>query len=483
MFDLVDGASLGFVRIGFGLIVAWEGVRYLDRGWVDRYYGGPKPTFTYRWFEFVQPLPDPFTPLPWLLMIGAGIWLATGRSHRGAATLCWLTLSYSLLLDKSQYLNHMYLMALLAFLLAVVPAGNALALGRRLDRPVPAIAVDLIAFQIAVPYFFGGVAKLNGEWFAGRPLVGWLAESTDVPVFGPLFGFEAIGHGLALAAVLFDLTIVGFLIWRRTRPAAFLFVVLFHVLNARLFSIGVFPWLMILATTIYLPTNWPRLAVGGLRGPDVARRARVVAAATIGAVIGAFFFPTVVITHVVVSAFGFGLVAWLYTENRAQSEQAEPAPAIPWKGAPIGPWRTAVVIVAAVWVAVQVTVPLRHHLSSTEVAWAEDGHRFSWRMKLREKHGTLQLTIEEPDGSRRAVALDQHLRQRQISKMTTRPDMIVDFARRLEDQAGYDIGVFAESAVSLNGRSLQPFVRPDVDLTEVESPWLGAAWYITPRAE
>ncbi len=479
-FRLVDGASLGFFRIGFGLMVAWEGVRYLDRGWVDRYYGGDKQTFTYWLFDAVQPLPEPFRAVPWMLMIVAGLWLATGLAHRTAAALCWATLSYTLLLDKSQYLNHIYLMALLAFLLIVVPAGHALTVGRRPDRPVPAMAVDLVAFQVAVPYVFGGLAKLNGEWLAGRPLVGWLAASGDVPIIGPLLTSATVGHGLALAAIVFDLSIVGLLMWRRTRPAAFLFVVLFHLLNARLFSIGVFPWLMILATTIYLPRHWPRQVLDSLRRADDPRRKPAAIGALAGAAVGAWFFPTIVATHVLVSGFGFGLVAWLFADRRrGQATTVRPAAKQP----DTQRWRRAAVVLAAIWVAVQVTVPLRHHLSSTDVVWAEDGHRFSWRMKLRDKEGTLHLTIREPDGQRRSVDLEEYLRPRQIAKMATRPDMAVQFAKNLEVEAGRNIGVFAESFVSLNGREPSRFIRADVDLTEVETPWLGSAWYVTQRPD
>ncbi len=474
---MVDGASLGFLRIGFGLIVAWEGVRYLDRGWVDRYYGGDKQTFTYWPLDVVQPLPEPFRALPWMVMIVAGLWLASGIRHRAAATLCLATVGYTLLLDKSQYLNHMYLMALLAFLLVLVPAGNALTLARRPDRPVPELAVDLLAFQLAVPYVYGGVAKLSGEWLAGRPLIAWLAESDDVPLLGPILAREPVGQALAVASTVFDLTIVGLLLWRRTRAIAFLCVVMFHVLNARLFSIGVFPWLMILATTIFLPRDWPRRVAASLRDPGDPRRRPAALAALAGAAVGAWFFPTVVPVHVVVSAVGSGLTAWLVVDRRLGSPTSgrPPAPATTGRR-----WRNIVVALAAAWIAVQVTVPLRHHLTSTDVLWAEDGHRFSWRMKLRDKDGTLALTIREQDGTELAVDLDEHLRPRQIDKMATRPDMIVQFARSLEDDAGHDIGVYAESFVSLNGREPARFVLPDVDLTEVETPWLGSAWYLAP---
>lgn len=479
-FQSIDGASLGFVRIGFGLMTAWEGIRYIDRGWVDRYYGGGQFTFTYWPLDMVQPLPDPFRALPWLVMILAGLWLASGLYHRGAAALAWLTLSYTLLVDKAQYLNHIYLMSLIAFLLMVLPAGNDLTFGRRQSRTVPAIAVDLLAAQVAVPYVFGGIAKLNGDWIRGRPLVTWLAEADDVPLLGSFFAISSVGRGLALASIVFDLTIVGFLLWRRSRPLAFLYLVVFHLLNARLFSIGVFPWTMILVSTIFLPPNWPRAVMSSLRDPTDRRRLPTVWAAVIGAAVGAWFFPTVVLTHVVVSGFGFGLAAWLVAGKRVDLTLNALRPGA--DGHRVR-WKKTGLALAALWVAVQMTVPLRHHLYATDVNWAEDGHRFSWRMKVRDKHGTLALTIREADGRLVPVDLAEHLRPRQISKMATRPDMVVQFAHELEKEGGRDIQVFAESFVSLNGRELERFIRPAVDLTNVDVPDLGPAWYVTTRPD
>ena len=50
-----------------------------------------------------------------------------------------------------------------------------------------------------------------------------------------------------------------------------LIICLFHLSNAFLFRIGVFPWLMIGATTIFLDTGWPRHLWARLRRRTVIR--------------------------------------------------------------------------------------------------------------------------------------------------------------------------------------------------------------------
>ncbi len=66
--------------------------------------------------------------------------------------------------------------------------------------------------------------------------------------------------------------------------------------------------------------------------------------------------------------------------------------------------------------------------------------------------------------------------------MTSRPQMMVQFARYLEDRmraVGYgDVEVRALIFASLNGREPQQLVDPRVDLTEVSYPWFGHADWI-----
>ena len=56
----------------------------------------------------------------------------------------------------------------------------------------------------------------------------------------------------------YDLAIVFFLLSRRTRLAAYATVIVFHVMTAVLFPIGMFPWIMIVATLVFFPPDWPR---------------------------------------------------------------------------------------------------------------------------------------------------------------------------------------------------------------------------------
>ena len=266
----VDAASLAVFRIAFGLVLLWEVWKYVANGWVARYYVDPTFHFTYFGFEWVQPWPGPWMYVHVTALGVLAACIALGACYRLAAALFFLGFSYLFLLEQARYLNHLYLVCLLAFLLAVVPAHRAFSFDawlRGLSGPVvvPAWALWILRFQVAVPYVYGGIAKLNGDWLAGEPVRTWLVERSAQSVLGPWLAQEWLVYTLCYGGLLFDLAIVPLLLWRRTRALALAAAIAFHLTNAYIFSIGIFPWLMIAATLLFLPPDWPRQVVAILR--------------------------------------------------------------------------------------------------------------------------------------------------------------------------------------------------------------------------
>ena len=124
---------------------------------------------------------------------------------------------------------------------------------------------------------------------------------------------------------------------------------------------------------------------------------------------------------------------------------------------------------------IQMAVPFRHVLYSSELFWAEEGYRFSWRVMLMEKIGYTNFkVVNKTTGNSFYVRSGDFLTDLQIKQMSFQPDMILEYAHYLGDhfksQGHKNIGIHAESYVSLNGRSSQQFVDPEVDLlTQKES--------------
>jgi vitamin K-dependent gamma-carboxylase len=438
----VSAASLAVFRIAFGLLMVVNVFLYLFHSLVHEYYIGTAVNFPYGRFTFLAPLPGAGMYLVYWAMAVTGVLIAIGLWYRWSAAAFFVLTTYVFLLDSTYYQNHEYLISLVAFLMILLPADRIWSIDalrrRRPDPPtVPAWVVWLLRFQIGVPYFFGGIAKLDAGWFRGEPLRMWLARRTDIEVIGPLLGTEPVLWIMVYGGLLFDLFIVFFLLHRRTRIPAFIVATLFHVTNARLFGLFIFPWLMIAATTIFFPPDWPE---------------RV----------------------------------WAWWGSR-RKRQAGGLPAAPVAGGstPRVPeasrMRPALVLFLAAWVLIQLVVPLRHHAVEGSPNWTEQGHRFSWHMKLRSKQGTATFIVSDGHQTWRVDPAD-HLSSQQIARLAGHPDRLVQFSRYLSDlHDGAEVR--AETAVSLNGRRRAPIVDPDVDLSSVRVVWWRSADWILPLEE
>ena len=234
-----------------GALGALSAARFLAKGWVETLYLAPEHHLTYPWVPWVRPLPAPVMYGVVAAMIPLGLAVAAGRRTRLAAGLFVAAFTYCELIDASLYLNHYWFVTLTFALLAVLPTS-----GR---STIPVLVVWILRFQVGIVYVMAGLAKLNHDWLVdGQPMTTWLASRTALPVFGGLLDEPSVGLVASWLGAAFDLTIVGWLLWRRSRPFAYVALVVFHVLTWRLFAIGVFPWVMIAATTIFFPPDWPR---------------------------------------------------------------------------------------------------------------------------------------------------------------------------------------------------------------------------------
>ncbi|MDB1088222.1 HTTM domain-containing protein [Streptomyces sp. ACA25] len=464
----VSGASVAVFRVAFGIAMAVNTLLYLPY-LVHEYYVRPSFTFPYPPFAFVQPLPGVGMQLTYIAMGVLGLTIAAGLWYRASCGAFFVLTTYVFLLDSSYFQNHEYLISLLSFLMIFLPLHRKWSMDAR-RRPavasptVPAWVVWLLRFQIGVPYFFGGIAKLNEDWLRGEPLRMWLAERTDVQVIGRFFTEEPVVWFMVYGSMVFDLVVVWLLLYHRTRPFAFAVALCFHLLNARMFGLYVFPWLMIAATTLFFPPDWPerlwarlRRFTGGAPDRPGPARSRDTTAPDTTAPDG--------------SAPGSAPAAAVLPPAAA------PAAAGP-RARRAGPLLAGCL---AVWVLVQVLLPLRHFVIPGTVNWTEEGHRFAWHMMLRTKHGSAEFQLSDQDRTWR-VDNSAHLTPKQEHRMAGHPERIVQYAHHLSElHDGAEVRVSAR--VSLNGRERALFIDPTVDLSQVPATWWGAADWILPLEE
>jgi hypothetical protein len=434
LFEPVDIAPLVFFRVAFGLVMLWEVWRYFHYDRIARYYIEPSFYFHYFGFEWLRPLPG--DGMFWLFH-GIGflsVLIALGAFYRVSMLVFWLCFTYVFLLDKAQYLNHFYLISLISFLMIFIPAHRALSVDALLrpsirSQVAPAWALWLLRGQMAVVYFFGGVAKINPDWLAGEPLRQWLADVTDFPLIGHLFTEAWMVYLFSYGGLLLDLLIVPFLLWPRTRIPALLLATAFHLTNARLFNIGIFPWFAIVATLLFMPPHW-------FRPPPLARLWRKPEGATL---------------------------------------------------APVGTRARRLMLAGlAAWFAVQIALPLRHWLYPGDPSWTEEGHTLAWHMRLRTKNGDIAFFAGDPEsGAMWPVAAQDYLSTRQFEQMKDNPDMILRFAHYLADELGDEhpnVHIHAWAMMSLNSRAAQLLIDPTANLARESDNLLASDW-ILPLAQ
>jgi hypothetical protein len=446
LFEPVDGASLAVFRMLFGAIMLWEVWRYFTNDWIPRYFIDPTFHFTYFGFGWVQPWPGRGMYVHFAVLGVLAACIMVGLFYRIAAPLFFVAFAYVFLLEQARYLNHFYFVALLGLLLCVVPAHRVWSVDSRLARrrwspTVPTWALWLLRAQVAIVFVGASVAKWNGDWVRGEPLGIWLGERTDFMVIGRFFEEAWAALLMSWGGLLFDLLVVPLLLIPFTRPFALIAAFSFHYLNSKLFTIGIFPWLALGTALLFFPPDWPRRVVGWFRATKWRPGPR----------------PPLI------SPVGLPAAGWRLSRGRK-----------------------LLLAGLGVFLAIQILVPLRHWLYPGNVSWTEEGHRFAWHMKLRDKEAEARFFASDPaTGSSGEIDPFRYLTDWQYDEMAARPDMIVQFARYLDRNAREtfgiaDLKVTADVYVSLNGREYQRMLDPRADLSEVESSPFRSADYITP---
>ncbi len=451
----IDAAWLAAFRTLFGAVLAVSMARFLAYGWIDRLFVQPSFHFKYYGFGWVEPLSGFGMHALFVLLLLLALAVSAGFVFRLTAPAFALGLIYVQLLDVSTYLNHYYLAALLALLLAASPANRTWSFdswlarrrGKAPETPnqarVAAAWLWLFRLQIGLVYVFAGLAKAQPDWLVhAQPLRIWLGASTSLPVLGWLLTLPGAATVFSWCGFLFDSTIVLFLLYGRTRPWAYLVVVVFHGLTRLLFPIGMFPAIMILSALVFFSPSWPRARLAQLQ-------------------------------------------RWFGRRDRASEASSE-------SGAPHAPLKAtllqrAALLAGGAYCLFQLLFPLRFMAYGGNVLWHEQGMRFSWRVMVRAKGGDTTFVVRElRSGHVFHVSPRSYLTGFQESELSSQPDLVLQLAHHIaRDFAERGVGpvsVHAETRVSLNGRRSAPLIDPKLDLL-TQRDGLGPTSFVLPAPQ
>jgi len=401
----VSAASGAAFRIGFGAVGLVLVIRFFTNGWISSLYLDPPHHFPYPGFEWVAPWPRAWMYAHFALIGLAAIGVMLGYRYRLSISVFALSLAYVELIDRSLYLNHYYWLVLTGAVMVFLPLENSFSMDTRAGRArspgtLPQYVVWILRFQVGMVYFFAGLAKVNGDWLLrAEPLATWLPARSELWLIGPLLTFPAIAYVLSWAGAFFDLTVVGWLSWHRSRPVAFVVVVLFHFTTWVLFpSIGLFPLLMSAAALVFFEPDWPE--------------------------------------------------RWM--ANARPRLPAGPSPRLT-------PISTAL---AASYLLLMIALPLRHYALPGDVKWTGEGYLGSWQVMLSEKVGSADFIVTDPDtGDTWRVAPPDYLTERQRMVMATDPVMIRQTAELIAADIG-GVTVAADVKLAFNGRRSTQLTDP-----------------------
>ena len=418
-------------------------VLFLDQfdikaNWID-----PRFHFHYIGFEWVDPLPGPFMYLLFVLLIFLAVLICIGYRYVLSCFLFSLGLTYFLLINQIVWDTYFYLAWWIGLILIFVPAHKKFSCDawKKPDctsETTPAWTVWILRFQIAMPYLFGGVTKLNEDWLSGFVTKGLFAPRTHLPFIGQFCQEPWFIYGTAYGGLLLDLVLVPMVIFGPFRKLGLISLFLFHIFNFFVTNVGFFALFMLVTTLILLPPSWPRDIFDKFRAKPGANSSR------------------------------------------------EPRERTPDKN--LNKLQKPTIWLLGIYVILQLFIPLRHHLIEGNVHWTEEGIVFSWGMRSSIKRYKLDFFLHDKEQQKKILIRNRDFfTPLQIEVMATDPDKILQAAHHIaekyrETHESEQIAVTVRSRLRLNGRKSQFLIDPEVDLLTQGRTFKHKDW-VVPLAE
>lgn len=433
----VDGRVLGLFRIVFGLFMAYNTYSYYKGGLIKDGLLAPHVHFKFEGFGWVDVLPEPVMVAVMGLMGVSALLMAAGLFFRWASWIFALCLAFFLFQEKSYFNNHIYLFVLLGVLLGFTDADHFLSLRRKEGRysAVPRWQQFILAAQVMIVYFYGGITKIKTDWLFNRePLTSLAGQFPADHWLAPLFKSDLMIFTLTYGGFLLDILAPVLLWYRPVRRWTLPLFIGFHLSNSRIFNdIGIFPFVMLAALILYFDTR----EIPFLRRPaqqqDLA--------------------------------------------GKKKKERAQPY-------VPVASPVTRNFLIG--YFAFQLLFPFRGHFLPNAMDWTGIGKNFSWRMKVDTRSvDEFRFTVQDPaTGQALPVDVRSFINEMQVLNLISDVRSVAVFARFLKAEVArqgiaQNAVVKARILIRYNGRPAQLFVNPDVDLASVPyGPFEKLNWVI-----
>ncbi len=411
----IDNSPLILFRILFGFLVAAESFGAIMTGWVKRVFIETHFTFTFIGFEWLEILHGDIMYLYFIVMGILGILIMLGAKYRLAMISFTLLWAGAYLAQKTAYNNHYYLLLVISFYMCFLPANKYKSLDAKWNPKIKSEVMPywvslLFIIQISIVYFFAAIAKFYPDWLDGTFTKNLLLGSTDIGFIKNIFSKKWFYLFIAYAGVLFDLLIVPFLLFKKTRTIAFIASLLFHIFNAIVLQIGIFPFFALGFILFFYE-------------PETIRK---------------IFFKT---KNIIIDDSSYDIKH-----------------------------KKIIQYILIPLLLIQLVLPIRHHFIKGDVLVTEEGHRLSWRMMLRQKSGYIQFKIVDNDTKKiTPYYYNKNLSYKQVNAMATKPDFIWQYCQRIKKEyEGKNISIFIDCKNSINHKPYRTLIDPKQDFTKAK---------------
>jgi len=440
LFEPHDASYLAMFRIMWGCVMMLEMYDHVKNGFAKAYsswYTNPSFMFKYWGMEWSEPLE--FTQMKVLLivMLVLALFVTVGFFYRTSCVLYAVGFVYLYSLEAGLYLNHFYLVIVMAFMLAFLPCNVYFSVDAYLwpsiyRSTVPRWVLWTIRAELWIVYTYAGVAKLNLDWLRAEPLRHWLPKRFHYPFIGWFLQYEPAAYFFSYGGLIYDLFVGTWLLVPQTFYLGLASTLFFHLTNKYIFNIGIFPWLMIATTTLFFRSSWPRYFLYLIKNANKRR------------------------------------------PPPFEEVESRPFDCVPVRKLTAKEWLT--IILALAFLGQQLVFPLRHYTYPDDPFWNEHGHRYSWRMKLRDKQCEATAFAYQPETQEWFEYPSDHaLAPRQYQKLTSRPEFMIQFAHYAADRMlqhspnlTQKPELYFYAACRVNYRGVQMLTDPRVNLVDRE---------------
>lgn len=464
-FRPINPSSVCLFRIIFGLFMTYQIGKYFGLDYTYQFISGPELLFSYNELSFLQALPLGLLKFLHVGLLISALCITFGLWYRFAMVYFFIVFSYFSFVDSTLYNNHTYLISMISFAMIFVQADvkyrfrfsqNTYAETEK----IPSWNQYILMFLIALPYFFGGVAKLSYNWLQTN-LVSEIVSKSKTNFVTQLISEDVLVSFIKYGGLVYDLGIVFLLLCKKTRILAVCLIAVFNFTNNTVLfdDIGIFPFFIFCATLLYFDSE------------------------RVGSFVDAIFKKKTLDKK--------------YSQKeikRIKKEREKTPPNTSLSSAERSEsnsytrpyYKGFVTIMILIFVVFHFLFPFRYALYTNNPEWTGVCSHFAWRMKLQTKE-IIKLNLimhDKATGATGEIVVKTFVSQNQYLHILDRPINLVVLAKHLKPQIEkkyniVDPKITADVVVRFNGLPPQKIIMPEIDLTEIdETNYSDLSWVV-----